>query len=284
MTFVVSLGQDTGEATAGGQPISGRDLIALLATLGIDLGLFALTVLNPPTTPPVRHQPSSAVTRQVREAIHTAIARAPDADMEWVRRHFIYHRGTSYFIIPNLFSCDPENKSECARALAMNQLAGVFDDLNLVRWPDPGWPKWSRGKRWRPQLRKGELRRLIEEENHDSDTDVTAARKRQLKKLEKENAELPENERVHLDQAKAERIRRAEPIRNHGLLSKAERALAISGWSEKATRDFEVYCLENTEGLTPLLTVLNEPIGGDPSNKKGAEPSTAVPSVQKDKA
>ena len=44
-------------------------------------------------------------------------------------------KGASYLVIPNLYSCDPKNEEESARALAMNQLAGVLDDLNLVRWP-----------------------------------------------------------------------------------------------------------------------------------------------------
>ncbi len=44
-------------------------------------------------------------------------------------------QGASYLVIPNLYSCDPKNEDECAKALAMNQLAGVLDDLDLVRWP-----------------------------------------------------------------------------------------------------------------------------------------------------
>ncbi|MCZ7595717.1 MAG: hypothetical protein M5U16_13075 [Hyphomicrobium sp.] len=49
---------------------------------------------------------------------------------------------------------------------------------------------------------------------------------------------------------------KAQPIRNHGLFSKAERALTIAGWSEKARRDIEIFPLENVEGLTPILMVL----------------------------
>ena len=36
-------------ASKDGEPITGRDLIALLATIGINLGLLALTALNPPS-------------------------------------------------------------------------------------------------------------------------------------------------------------------------------------------------------------------------------------------
>ncbi len=54
-------------------------------------------------------------------------------------------------------------------------------------------------------------------------------------------------------------MRNATPFRNHGLFSKAERALTIAGWSEQARRDVEVFRLVDTEGLTPILDVLNDP-------------------------
>jgi hypothetical protein len=50
----------------------------------------------------------------------------------------------------------------------------------------------------------------------------------------------------------------AEPLRNHGLFSKAEVALGLAGWSPKARADIEVLPLVETEGLTPLLMVLNQ--------------------------
>ncbi len=49
---------------------------------------------------------------------------------------------------------------------------------------------------------------------------------------------------------------KAQPIRNHGLFSKAEAALTFAGWSEKARRDVEIFPLEDIEGLTPILMVL----------------------------
>ena len=48
------------------------------------------------------------------------------------------------------------------------------------------------------------------------------------------------------------------PYRNHGVLSKAEVALASAGWGPRAQADIEVFVLIDTEGLTPLLEVLNE--------------------------
>jgi hypothetical protein len=42
------------------------------------------------------------------------------------------------------------------------------------------------------------------------------------------------------------------------LFSKAELALETAGWSERARADIEVLPLVETEGLTPLLMVLNQ--------------------------
>jgi hypothetical protein len=57
-------------------------------------------------------------------------------------------------VIPNLYSCEPDDKQESARALAVNQLAGVLSDLDLVRWP-------SKGRPW--LLKKSELQKLKDE-------------------------------------------------------------------------------------------------------------------------
>ncbi|MDX2258556.1 MAG: hypothetical protein NW205_06520 [Hyphomicrobiaceae bacterium] len=253
--YVISGGKTPEGATATGEPITGRDVIALLATVGIDLGLFVLTVLNPPATPPVRHKPSTGLILQIREAMQTATARAPGTDMEWVRRHFIYHNKASYFVIPNLAACDPKNETEAARGLAMNQLAGVFHDLGLVRWPT-----------------KRELEDLRKEEAADSLTDLTDIRKKRLAALEGQMTDGKAT--IDLDKDKMEQIRKAEPVRNHGLLSKAERVLTISGWSPSAIRDVEIYRLEEEDGLTPLLAALND-------NRNGSEAPRAasVPSV-----
>jgi hypothetical protein len=236
-SYVASGGSVPERHTTGGEPITGRDLIALLATIGIDLGLLALAILNPPGAPSLR--PSAAMVRQIRAAIATAIARAPGANLEWVRRHFIYHKGVSYLVIPNLYSADPNDKEEGAKALAMNQLAGVLDDMDLVRWPKRSW--WYFGK--------GELDRLKNEESQGSDTDLTKIRKDWIKKREADGGKPSEEDAL---------FEKAMPIRNHGLFSKAERALTIAGWSEKARRDIEIFRLEDVEGLTPLLMVLNE--------------------------
>jgi len=241
-----------GGTTSGGEPITGRDLIALLATVGIDLGLLALAILNPPQEPPSL-RPSGALNRQIRDAIQTAVARAPGADLEWVHRHFVHHNKASYLVIPNLYSADPANKEESARALAINQLAGVLSDLDLVRWP-------NRGKKW--LLQKNELDELKNEEMLGSTTDLTEVRK----KWAEENGYTGEEAKQYIEK---------HPIRNHGLFSKAERALQIAGWSEKARGDIEIFRLVDTEGLTPLLMVLNE--AGSGRVGEGANPARPAP-------
>jgi len=220
-----------------GAGITGRDLIALLAAIGVDFGLLALMVLNPPATGPIRrdaltqtqarlHVPTPTVVRQLSAALETAIARAPDADLEWVRRHLVHHRNTSYFVIPNLYSCQDDRKEEL-RALAMNQLAGVLDDLNLV-----------------VALTPKELERFGKEEERDSLSDLSLYRDKRRQTKEESSQRSQDGY--------------PKPMRNHGLLSKAERALDIAKWSEAAKRDVEIYKLVDTEGLTPLLVLLNE--------------------------
>jgi hypothetical protein len=233
--FIFTAGSEPGTQTEAGDPITGRDLIALLASIGIDFGLLVLAILNPPARRPEMARDKK---RAIQAAIATAIARAPEADIEWVRRHFIYHKTHSYLVIPNLYSCDQEQ--EGAKALAMNQLAGVLDDLDLVEWPKPGFFK----------LTKSELQKLKDEEALESDTDLTMIRKSWLDKHGKTSGPDAETR----DAA----VRDASPLRNHGLFSKAEKALTIAGWSDGARRDIEVYRLVDVEGLTPILDVLND--------------------------
>lgn len=255
----VTRGKTSG-TTEGGEPITGRDMIALLATIGIDLGLLALTMVNPPRERPAI-RPSGTLVRQINDAIQTAIARAPNADIEWVRSHFIHHNKASYLVIPNLYSCDPGNEEEKRRALAMNQLAGVLSDLDLVRWPEGR-------KRWLPGTRS-ELQRLKDEELVASDTDLTAIRKKWA-------------EDQNLKGTDADEMKERRLMRNHGLLSKAERALQIAGWSEKARSDVEIFVIEATDGLTPLLMVLSDTHGAAssvPAKSSAPAPAAATPTA-----
>jgi hypothetical protein len=243
--------------TDGGEPITGRDLIALLATIGIDLGLLALAIVNPPREPP-SIRPSGQLTRQINDAIQTAIDRAKEAgaDREWVRRHFVHHNKRSYFVIPNLYSCDPDDKNEAARGVAINQLAGVLSDLKLINWPDP---PMKIGK-FRVPGSKSELDILKEEESHESTTDLTEIRLKWAKEHNFSDEETQKYVAKH-------------PVRNHGLFSKAERALQIAGWSDKARSDLEIFRIVEIDGLTPLLMVLNDASDGATAGKPNGAPT-----------
>ncbi len=246
--------------TSGGEPITGRDMIALLATIGIDLGLFVLALLDRPGAPPSRddgaedarrriHKVSGETRRDLEAAFRTAVARAPNVDMEWVRQHFIHHSstsrlgqttGASYFVIPNLYGVEKGtdektsavSKKEELWALALNQLAGVMEDVKLIR-----------------VVTKKELASFLVEESRESFSDLSKAR---LEWRKKQNKTADPSVDV-------------TPIRNHGLLSKAERALDIAGWSKASTRDLEVFKLVDVDGLTPLLSLLNDATLDTPS-------------------
>ena len=216
-SYVVSGGGETGKRTASGEPVTGRDMIALLATIGVDLGLLALVALNPPAVGPVRrdalapaqarlHLLTPSVIQHLTSAIETAIARAPGANLEWVRRHLIHHGGASYFVIPNLYGVDKTDKDEELRALAMNQLAGVLDDLELVR-----------------VLSASELKRFGREEMRDSYSDLTPFRQ---ERSADEAAQGAPKWWTRWFVARGWPPKGGGPhVRNHGLLSKAQRAL-----------------------------------------------------------
>ena len=109
-----------------------------------------------------------------------------------------------------------------------------------------------------------ELKDLRKEETIASNTDLSEIRKKWF-------------EEKGLDPTKAVRQHSDRPIRNHGLFSKAERALEIAGWSERARADVEIFRLVDTEGLTPLLMVLNEarPTGGSATTAPGQAQTVA---------
>ena len=181
--------------------------------------------------------PSAAVIQQLSAAFETAIAKAPEANLDWVRRHFIHHGDCSYFVIPNLYSVDKADEREELRALAINQLAGVLADLNLVR-----------------SLTASELKRFARDETRTSYGDLAALREEHAKaRTTFERRALPW--KMWVRQAGVGES--DDRLRNHGLLSKAQRALDIAGWSAPAQRDVEVFRLVDCDGLTPLLALFN---------------------------
>jgi hypothetical protein len=263
-TFVFSGGKTSGDWATSGDPITGRDMIALLATIGIDLGILALAMIDraPPetlrdglsSTQGRLHLPPASVVRQLASAFDTAISRAPGASLEWVRQHFIHHSGASYFVIPNLYSVDQKKEGEELRALAVNQLAGVFDDLKLIR-----------------ALTPNELKKFGEEERRESYTDLSRYRDDPVVEGKggwfSGKGKSAKTETV----AQPDGVTKGRRIRNHGLLSKAQRTLDIAGWSPAAQSDVEIFRLVDTEGLTPLLTLMNEA-----TLQRGAETAAAA--------
>jgi hypothetical protein len=268
--YIASGGKSTGNATAGGEPITGRDMIALMATVGIDLGLFVLALLDPPAAAPVRREAlTGEVVHQLKSAIQTAVKRAPDVhDIEWVRQHFLHHNGASYFVIPNLYGVPqdgPDSKKEELRALAMNQLAGVFDDLKLV-----------------VALQPDELKAFGLQERRASYTDLNRYRRsdddRVIFDPVQDQAGWLGRMKKPSDGGQTTAVASGEkPLRNHGLLSKAQRTLDIAGWTKEAQGDVEIFRLVDTEGLTPLLSVLNEATleRANPASRQDGSSSTA---------
>jgi hypothetical protein len=248
LTYVFTAGRVTGESKSG-EPITGRDLIALLATIGIDLGLLALAALNPPPAEPGRRDglagsharlrlPSRTVIRQLSSAFETAIARAPGVDLEWVRRHFLHHGACSYFVIPNIYSVDQDEREQL-RALAINQLAGVLANLSLIR-----------------PLSQSELRKFGREETRSSVSDLKALEQRHARALAAaETSRIPWQNWLP---GTFSDLSKQDVPRRHGLLSKAQRTLDIAGWSAPAQSDVEIFCLVDCDGLTPLLALFNE--------------------------
>ncbi|MCB1510127.1 MAG: hypothetical protein KDJ36_04430, partial [Hyphomicrobiaceae bacterium] len=125
-------------------------------------------------------------------------------------------------------------------ALAMNQLAGILQDLGMIK-----------------VLSAAKLRSLGHDEARDSLTDLTGYREKWRTRRGGTAGARPDDPR--------------KPTRNHGLFSKAERALEICGWSQMAMSDIEVFGVVDRDGLTPLLAVLNE----QQSWSNGKTPSAA---------
>jgi hypothetical protein len=125
---------------------------------------------------------------------------------------------------------------------------------------------WQR--RWKFWKRKTELDVLKEEESQASDTDLTEIRKNWIKEIERRgNVALSEKDQEFMT---------ADPLRNHGLFSKAERALTIAEWSAEARRDVEVFRVVDVDGLTPILMVLNEESERAKSSDQSVPPSGSI--------
>ncbi len=280
------LGKLTGSTgpthTGEGEPITGRDLIALLATIGVDLGLLVLAILNPPTGREPRRlkvlatsksrMPSNAP--QWRSGSRTGRRNRPRLGASRISSTTT-RRPTSSF--PTFTArgealskddTDEQAKLEAEKALAMNQLAGVLSDLDLISWPEDGWPRKSR-RDTGPLLVAAEEERAGETsgrgdrwQRHGSHVKCARPGSRQK---ETDGTPLSEDDKKFMSSPR---------LRNHGLFSKAERALSVAGWSEDARRDVEIFRVVESDGLTPLLMVLSERCSTKHFRQSSGEQST----------
>ncbi|MEL6978928.1 MAG: hypothetical protein AAGM38_09645 [Pseudomonadota bacterium] len=274
-----------------GQPITGRDLIALLAVIGVDLGLFALTALNPPSAAAGRrdslddtlrrlNEPSSTLVAELSKVMKTGLQIAPGANLDWVRRHFFSHRGLPYFVIPDLSAWDPQG-DDGRKALALNQLAGVMSELSLIQPLD----------RSRISLWRGYKRDLSRYESEARLAEAIDAASRVVgRRSYAELVKIREAEAAAGDDAAKARVDALpehdfqNTLRRFGVRSTVEfrkyrpefvaravAALKISEWEGVASRAPEVYFVYHPEGIEPLLTVLEK---GE-FTETGAKPASA---------
>ena len=217
---------------------TGRDLTALLAAVGVDVGLFVLAILNPPLlgrggqTAFGRNVanmtlPSPTVSEELARAFRIAIHNVPDLSYDKVRMHFIAHRGRAYLVTPNIYRCDESDNAEVRRGIAMNQVAGVLDEYGLVR---------PLSERQRKKFWQADPRRISESKLTPSDSEEVTKEIRDAMHDEVEKAWSMGGEA--------------------GLFAKSRRAMHAAGWSGQATLNPEIWEFIGSRGLTPLLMVL----------------------------
>ena len=243
-----------------------------LAALGVDLGLFALTALNPPPAP--RLSPDTEA--EIKRAIGVTLQRS-GKDLEWLKKHIYSHGASAYFAVPNYYSA--LNKDTIEKA----------DDHELARWAGIRDDKTGYFKEALSDAERGEAKTKLLAEIGDRnelqdaqalnllagvlvDLDLMRLMTRgQLKRArrDEERESLSVMPRYNKD-GRPE----YEKIRNHGVLSKARHALRDAGWSTSARRDAEVYIMIDTEGLSPFLKAFNQAgaesgAGGDAGKSGG---------------
>lgn len=277
--------------TSEGDPITGRDLIALLASIGVDLGLFALTVLNPPTAAPAARtaldetlsriaEPSSTAIAELSAAMRRAVAMANE-DLDWVQRHFFSHHGFFYFVIPSLNSVDPDSQ-EGRCALAINQLSGVLSKLKIIQAVDR--PERTRWNRWMRGAVKRMLERRFIEGLMGASTIVKTyrfgwGRSTELRQLDDREQAVEEKcdffYRRWLGSVECRKYRPA-------FKEKATMALRVADWSENVARWGgdgiedrktwpDTFFLYHPQGFAPILTVLTQGAPAASKDRRGSE-------------
>lgn len=246
------MGQDA-PSEIEGQGVTGRDLIALLAAIGVDLGLFVLTVLNPPPAP--RLSPDAE--EEIKRAIGVTLERS-SKDLEWLKKHLFHHKDAAYLVVPNYYSCLNE------------KVIASAEDHELALWAEAKAPDQEASADAKEEWRKKVRGRLTEEVDGDElqrgqalnlfagvlvDIDLIKL----LNETELQRA-LADEKRLSLSMAPIDdtNVDEVPKLRNHGILSKARHALKDAGWSRNARKDAEIYLMIDTEGLSPFLKAFNE--------------------------
>ncbi|MCI4665485.1 MAG: hypothetical protein MRY74_12255 [Neomegalonema sp.] len=234
--------------TEGGDPITGRDLIALLAALGIDLGLFALTVMNPPAAPALR--PDTAA--ELRMAIADLRKRA-NVDDEWIKSHFVFHVARNYLVVPNVYSCLGRDIVEKAHA------------KEILEWAesdaDPGDEAAVTKAR----------QKLLEDIHEDEGLKGRALNTFVAKLHDLKLIRAPGSLAMWMARREERRWSRSnveDKVRNHALLSKARHQLKHMRWSQQARKDLEVYELIDIEGFIPFMKAFQPSEGPKESSAK----------------
>ena len=233
--------------------VTGRDLIALIAALGVDLGLLALAVINPPSLDRARKDAferdvarvslvNQTVINELARAVRVAIRNVPGLSFEIVRMHFIAHKGEAFMVTPNIYRCDSSNREEIRRGIAMNQVAGVLDEYKLIR----PFTEKERKRYWNEDPRRIATDKLDKQETGEVPAEQLERMKKQVEKAWETGGEA-------------------------GLFGKARRTMQAAGWSDSATLNPEIWPLVSRAGLTPLLMVL------DVASKREPEPSDSGP-------
>lgn len=217
---------------------SGRDFIALLATIGLDLALFVLAIMERGHLSSRSEAPAmvsmvdySRMTRNpdqvsLEQVLRAALDLMPANTLQWIRWHLVHHDGYDYFVFPNLYAVSMTDEREKKLAMTLNQVAGVLHNMKVVR-----------------PLTQRQLRKLGKAEQRVSDTG------------------LAQHVNAFSTSASPDQVSVYNPVeavtRNLGLFSKSHRALEIAGWSSDAQKQVEVYRLVDAKrGITDLITII----------------------------
>lgn len=120
---------------AGENHLSGRGIVALIATIGIDLGILILAIFKRADfRSPVRGfqwidrraRPIRQRRQALQDIIFDALTGASMMDFEILQGSLGFHEGKRLFILPSIKS---SNAEEGPRAVALNNLAGAIGEL-----------------------------------------------------------------------------------------------------------------------------------------------------------